>query len=629
MGIVSRAEDFPLVRETIAMELQIRQKTGTEPLLKDYLSSISAPNDTVYAILYEPTFCPRCEIDIKPYSKMLSELAPQSPFVLITTYPDSARAAAYNKEKGYAADGYIYDTDEVFMRIFSFNTNGLSGLYILKMCKSTGELLVGANSFYTSMEYTKELTGWTERMEQHNFAQASGAAGDEPWQLPRPACEPLNGTFTDHGLKLDGQMLSDVYDVPKFDWPYFFYNDKLNNCVMLFKEDGGSLRFSARIEADSTERDHFIELSDDWKRHLDKSSLCYMPLAATMTDSQRIGVSYSLPHVMEDTIAKNGGLAFFNAPAIVMRDAGTLAKSPMYCPDFMLFKDTTYFYAHFNFCVFKGEVIYSCQKMTWPMMYERWEYEHNPVMNPFSEKFYSSGNPWLAAFSLKTGKLVERFAGLEAERRQPHGLLVRQPGDVQQRRRTSVFRRVLRRNPHHSRHPQGRSRELLCICRGHGGVPAARHGHVLPPRIHQGLRPLLLPLHHGGEHGRRQGDLHREVCPQRHGQPYSRGERPHRGDHRPPHRPRHRKADTTLPGNAPHGLRTAHSQREGKPIRLLPPRRRQLCGARVGCMTTAEGLRHTPICGSACTLRGDAAADTPADDTSHSRQNKLKQTKRK
>ncbi len=413
MGIVSRAEDFPLVRETIAMELQIRQKPGTEPLLKDYLSSISAPNDTVYAILYEPTFCPRCEIDIKPYSKMLSELAPQSPFVLITAYPDSARAAAYNKEKGYAADGYIYDTDEAFMRIFSFNTNGLSGLYILKMCKSTGELLVGANSFYTSMEYTKELTGWTERMEQHNFAQASGAAGGEPWQLPRPACEPLTGPFTDHGLKLDGQMLSDVYDVPKFDWPYFFYNDKLNNCVMLFKEDGGSLRFSARIEADSTERDHFIELSDDWKRLLDKSSLCYIPLAATMTDSQRIGVSYSLPHVMEDTIAKNGGLAFFNAPAIVIRDAGTLAKSPMYCPDFMLFKDTTYFYAHFNFCVFKGEVIYSCQKMTWPMMYERWEYEHNPVMNPFSEKFYSSGNPWLAAFSLRTGKLVERFAELE------------------------------------------------------------------------------------------------------------------------------------------------------------------------------------------------------------------------
>ena len=97
MGIVSRAEDFPLVRETIAMELQIRQKPGTEPLLKDYLSSISAPNDTVYAILYEPTFCPRCEIDIKPYSKMLSELAPQSPFVLITAYPDSARAATSAK----------------------------------------------------------------------------------------------------------------------------------------------------------------------------------------------------------------------------------------------------------------------------------------------------------------------------------------------------------------------------------------------------------------------------------------------------------------------------------------------------------------------------------------------------
>ena len=413
MGMVSRAKDFPLVRETIAMELQIRQKPGTEGLFRNYLRNVNAANDTVYAILYEPTFCPRCEIAIKPYAEMLGELAPKSPFVLITAYPDSARAAAYNKENGYAADGYIYDTDGTYLRLFSFNTNGLAGLYILKMCKSKGELLMGANNFYTSIDYAKELVSWTERMETHDFAQAADRQGDETWQPPKPTCTPLNVPYTDYPLELGGQMLSDVFDVPKFDGPYFYYNDKLDNCVMLFNVTGDTLHFSSRIEADSLERDSFIELSGERLRRLDRSSLTYIPLAATMVDSQRIGVSYSLPHVMEDTIAKNGGLAFFNSAAMVVRDAETLAKSPMFRPDFMLFKDTTFFYSHFNFCSFKGNIIYSCQKMTFPMEYERWEYEHKPGMNPFSEEFYRSGNPWLAAFSLKTGKLARRFAELE------------------------------------------------------------------------------------------------------------------------------------------------------------------------------------------------------------------------
>ena len=102
-SIVSRAEDFPLVRETMSLSLQVRQKPGTEGLLKEYLGMVPADQDTIYAILYEPGFCPRCEVFINGVGGLLKQQSPTSRLVLITTYSDSARAAAYNKAKERAS----------------------------------------------------------------------------------------------------------------------------------------------------------------------------------------------------------------------------------------------------------------------------------------------------------------------------------------------------------------------------------------------------------------------------------------------------------------------------------------------------------------------------------------------
>ncbi len=413
VSMFSRAEGDSLLRENISMELQVRQKSGTERLLTEYLSTLPTSTDTVYAIIYQPSQCPRCEASINNNYHALKKVRPDATAVLITVFSDSARAAAYNREKGYKADCYLYDTTNSYQQIFSFNTNAMIGTYNLKICRSKGELLFGAETFFMgSDEFFRELAAWNKRLPTEDrdidSADLSHSAA------PRPQCEQITNASADHTLYCGDQLLSEVYDVPKFDGDWFYFNDKLANAIMLFKSDGGTLRFRSKIEADSTERDRFIEGGPDMKRLFGEDNIFYIPLTSALTDSGHIGVSYSLPHIMTDTMSAGGGLAYFNQPVLIVRDLDSPEKPlDMIAPDFNIWGDTMFFYTHFKFCRFKDEIVYACQKLTWPMEYEREEYENVPARNPFCPGFYHSGNPWLATFSLATGRLTGRYGELE------------------------------------------------------------------------------------------------------------------------------------------------------------------------------------------------------------------------
>ena len=125
----------------------------------------------------------------------------------------------------------------------------------------------------------------------------NGVGVDEAASQPvKPGCAPISGRYEDHTLSTGGEPLSEVYDVPKYDGNYFYYNDKLANGIMLFRDGGDSLRFVSKIEADSTEKDRFIELDEPLRSM--RGDVYYIPCAASMLDSGRMGVSYSLPHLM-------------------------------------------------------------------------------------------------------------------------------------------------------------------------------------------------------------------------------------------------------------------------------------------------------------------------------------------
>lgn len=72
-----------------------------------------------------------------------------------------------------------------------------------------------------------------------------------------------------------------------------------------------------------------------------------------------------------------------------------------------------YFYKHFQYSSTGDKIILGCQKLTWPMEYERDEYAEDIERNSFDARFYQTDNPILAVADAKTGKIVQRFGHLD------------------------------------------------------------------------------------------------------------------------------------------------------------------------------------------------------------------------
>lgn len=88
------------MKEMVENDLRIRQKPNSEVLLSDYLSSVTSVSDTLYAIIYSPMDCPRCEAAIPNFYRMLKRTKLENKeMLLITAYKDSAMAAHYNHRR--------------------------------------------------------------------------------------------------------------------------------------------------------------------------------------------------------------------------------------------------------------------------------------------------------------------------------------------------------------------------------------------------------------------------------------------------------------------------------------------------------------------------------------------------
>ena len=73
------------------------------------------------------------------------------------------------------------------------------------MCRSTGQLLFGAESFYMgSNAFMRELTAWSGPMPAHDFG-VEGVGVDEAASQPvKPGCAPISGRYEDHTLSTGG-----------------------------------------------------------------------------------------------------------------------------------------------------------------------------------------------------------------------------------------------------------------------------------------------------------------------------------------------------------------------------------------------------------------------------------------
>ena len=396
--------------------IQIRQKPGTNSLLRNYLSAVNSIEDTLYAVLYMPRQCPRCEVLISSFYRHLKE--ENQKLLLITTYQDSVSAAKYNKEKNHQADYFLYDTENRYRDVFSVNIGHLGGPQILKLCKSEGRMITGGDCVMMNTDFVSQLIAHNELLDFHDY-QTPGVSTETAYAAIVPEAKFIKENYVDHQFELPENIhISSVYQVMRFEEDMFYYNDFLKNGVFCFTQcnETGNMVFDVLIQSDSLENRTFIALPEAiYQDKLKNGEVYHICLNPNQLDKDRIGVAYSLPNlfVMDST---NGlHIAYYNAPAIVVRNTTTGEKAPLIELDFNIFdEEELFFYAPFNFSSDNKKIIMSCSKLTWPTEYDKEDYMDIVELNPFDEGFYQTENPIMAAFDINTGKLISRFGSLQA-----------------------------------------------------------------------------------------------------------------------------------------------------------------------------------------------------------------------
>lgn len=415
--LISFAQKIDYIKEMENNDLQIRQKPSTEVLLSNFLRSTSIKEDTIYAILYTPAECYRCEAAIPAFYNKLKNNSLHNKMLLISAYTDSVAAAMYNKKNGYKSDYYLYDTQLEYKRIFSFNSVAMYGLYIMKICPKTGILLTGGQYTLLGKDFINQLVAYKNRLSPHLYP---GDTEKEyqiktfedntkyyPWKTEEYIIETNKDFF-----------ISNIYDIPKIENGNLFFTDMLNNGVMLFKLKDNRYIYRTLFQVNDYEKKRFVSVSDQQYKNLVAAGQVFnIALSSNMIDDKHLAISYSLPKILEEKVDGIINLSFYNAPAILIRNIEDFQSEDMITPDFNL-SNSDYFYMHFSFDIFNNKLWVGCEKLTWPMDgFEKEDIEGNIEINPFDERFYDTFNPIIASFDINSGKCNGHYGNLDESQR--------------------------------------------------------------------------------------------------------------------------------------------------------------------------------------------------------------------
>lgn len=401
------------VKEMEENHLQIRQKPCTEGLLSDFLEPACIEEDTVYAILYKPSQCYRCEVAIPAFYEKLKQNSPKNKMLLISVYKDSIASRGYNIKNNFRADYHLYDTKDEYSKLFSFTTGSTLGVYIMKLCPKSGVLITGGIYTLLGRDFIRQLVARSERMKPHLFPIDSAAQVRDNTQEQFFEFKPYPWKTEDTQVELnEGGFISNVYYNPKIENENFFFTDMLNNGVMLFGKTDKGFTYRTLIQANETEKKKFISIPDSFlDRFTKEGSVFYIALTANMMDDKNLAISYSLPQIFEEE-GKKYHFAFYNAPVILLRDIDNLKAGKMIVPD-LDSESSKYFYTHFTFDIFNNKLWLDCQKLTWPMGFDKEDIAGNIDMDPFDDRFYDTFNPIIASFDVNNGECSGHYGKLE------------------------------------------------------------------------------------------------------------------------------------------------------------------------------------------------------------------------
>lgn len=389
----------------------VRQIPGSEENVKRYFSEIKG--DTIYVIMFPPGNCPRCEAQINALDYELKKAKKGIKTVLVSAYHDQAAAQAYNIKHGFKADNYIYDSEGRYRDFLSFSGGMMHIVFLMKIDKTTGTVIAAIESFDCTAPFISEFVAFNKPLPQMRFSIET--AGTPLFSPPPTALTPLRSYAVENP---DSITVSETKYQPAFDGERLFFNDDMDASVYSYRlaptED--KFIFDGKIKTNESENRHFVSVEDKYFRMFQEDDgVRYIPLTPMLTPDGRLAISYSLPNIFH---TDHGTIGYMNESAILFVDPAShehLGLMP-------LLHDHSYFHPHFTFYATPTEIIVGCQRMTWPMNYDRDEYE-GTSNDPFTDNFYKRPTPIMAAFGIDSWKLEKLFGNL------PHHAALSKTGD--------------------------------------------------------------------------------------------------------------------------------------------------------------------------------------------------------
>lgn len=394
-----------LVTEACYEGLKVRQIPGSNDRLRKYSDGL-VNNDTIFAIIFPPENCPRCEALINPIVSTLKTIKPHIPLILISAYPDSIAAKKYIDRHDFKADHFIFDTDHKYESIFSFDAGYLHIPYLLKINPASGDLILGIRAEDNNSDLMSEFCLFDKPIEKKMFAMSKEYEG-----LFKPSDDRLN---IKHRYTLsfpDSVTLSEIIYRPEFYNGKLFFNDKLKESIVYFRtseQDSSIIKYQGEFKTNSRQNRQFVQIPDSIYNSLERTNdVRFIPLSPKMIDDTTLAISYSLPKLW---YTGPNSIGYMNQASILMVDTETPEHSELI--PLIKENDQEFFYPHFNLYKYGKDFAIGCERMTWPMEFEKEEYCDIPRLNPFTDDFYDFPQPIIASFDKKSGMLKDRIGNL-------------------------------------------------------------------------------------------------------------------------------------------------------------------------------------------------------------------------
>ena len=394
-------------------ELQIRQCAETEHRLTQWLRPLSAGQDTLYALLFQPAGCPRCESAAQEFEKAFRQALPSERLVLWCAHGDAEAARRYARREGLRADTLVVDTAGVWRRVFSLNHEELNGIFLLKMAVGSGRMLTGGELSYVDDDLFRELALSRLPLPFHSYGDDAVGA-DRASIAEVPGGGPLR--YERWPLLTEGQaVLSWLREPPVLRNGRLLVNDNLENAGFMFRLDPAARAFRLEhvLRVDTAVRDTFVDLPPRIYDQVHRQ-FRYMVCGLSFVNDDTVAFSYSLPRVfVERRTGDNVNLAFYNEPVILSWQVEPFRTLPLTDLAAAL-QDAAYMNQHFAIYPYDGQhVAMACQQLTYPLFSVPDSLHGHPEYDPFVEAYYDRPHPYAVVVDWRTGAFVRRIGQLD------------------------------------------------------------------------------------------------------------------------------------------------------------------------------------------------------------------------